>query len=328
MRKRNNGKPFELLISKLHEALKDVSNTQVLRNQKLPNKSGKGKGEIDILIKSIVNGEEFNIAIECKDYKVPISVEKVDAFNSKRQRLVGIHKAILVSNKGFQEGAFESARYYGIYLYTVSEVNGDEINDWLEMNIIRSVIVDEKKILSYTLHPEGNALIIPGDPTTINVKFLKLGDFPVTIFDLFFGYIEENFQENFSRLVNLVLKGPNNERINEPFDYETTASYLPRRGNRLWAQFDTGTKLYFSRIECQVIYTARIVLPESLSVNKYLDLTNKKEKADLVNFKVENREVTMIRAQGGAVELNYLIGLNGNPIPLVWYPDSKTEDEK
>jgi len=87
----NNGKQIEKLVRLIQEALKDFPGTQIFSNYKITNNSGR-KREIDVLLKTNINGYEIIIAIECKDYKTPIPVEKIEAFNSKCQRIKGISK--------------------------------------------------------------------------------------------------------------------------------------------------------------------------------------------------------------------------------------------
>jgi hypothetical protein len=48
----------------------------------------------------------------------------VEAFRTKLED-VGAHKAIMVSGKGFQEGAEATAKAYGIELFTLTEQNSD-----------------------------------------------------------------------------------------------------------------------------------------------------------------------------------------------------------
>ena len=85
----NDGKKLEQLVRFVQETLKNVPDTEIFSNYKIENISGR-KREIDVFIKSQINGMDIKIAIKCKDYKNAIPVEKIEAFNSKCQRINGI----------------------------------------------------------------------------------------------------------------------------------------------------------------------------------------------------------------------------------------------
>lgn len=119
---RNKGIQFEKTIRLIQEAYKDSENTQIYSNYKIPNESGNNR-EIDIFIVSKINDFEINIAIECKDYNKKIPVEKIEAFESKCNRIKQINKKIFISSNGFQSDAINSAKYYGIELLTAEELN-------------------------------------------------------------------------------------------------------------------------------------------------------------------------------------------------------------
>lgn len=155
----NNGKTLEKTIQLIEETFKDSESTQVLRNHKIKSVSG-GKREIDVLIKTNVNGYEICIAIECKDYKTKVSGEKIEAFNSKCSLIKEINKMIFVSSNGFQSGAISSAKQFGIELITANKLSVEYINSLIppikELNIKilpelknRVIRLDEKNKDSY-----------------------------------------------------------------------------------------------------------------------------------------------------------------------------------
>ncbi|MCB0853259.1 MAG: restriction endonuclease, partial [Bacteroidetes bacterium] len=90
-----------------------------------------GTREIDILIKSSINGMEILIAIECKNFKKPIPVEKIEAFHSKCLRIKGISKKVFVSSNGYQADAFGAAKDFEIDLYHLNEISQNAIVEWL-----------------------------------------------------------------------------------------------------------------------------------------------------------------------------------------------------
>lgn len=76
---KSNGKQLEHIVCLIEESFKDSQNTTIYSNHKIQNKDGRNR-EFDILITTKVNEYEINIAIECKDYKSKVSVDKIEAF--------------------------------------------------------------------------------------------------------------------------------------------------------------------------------------------------------------------------------------------------------
>lgn len=121
---KKSGKNLEKLVRIVEEVYQTDSNTQILSNHKIENLD-ENLREIDLLIKSVVNDFEIIIAIECKEYSRKVSVEKIEAFNSKCLRIPNINKKILISEKGFQKDAIAAANAFGIELYSFSEIEAN-----------------------------------------------------------------------------------------------------------------------------------------------------------------------------------------------------------
>lgn len=133
----NNGRKTEKLVRLIQETLKDFPNTKIFSNYKIENISGRTR-EIDVLLKSTINNFEIIIAIECKDYKTSISVEKIEAFNSKCQRIRGISKKIFVATNGYQKDALAAAKDFDIELYNLNEINTQEIFSWIPIKQLKA----------------------------------------------------------------------------------------------------------------------------------------------------------------------------------------------
>jgi len=125
----NDGKDLEQLVRLIQDTLKDSPNTIIYSNNKLKNASGR-KREFDILIETTVNSFTVKIAIECKDYKTAVSVEKIEAFEGKCQRIPDINKKVFVSSKGYQRDAINAAKEFGIELYKVEDIDASKIINW------------------------------------------------------------------------------------------------------------------------------------------------------------------------------------------------------
>ena len=116
------GKMFERIIKAIQQVL-EPEDSIIHTNKKLNDT----RGEIDILIVRKNGKKEYKIAIECKNYKVPVSV--VDAFYGKCHRLSKEHKIdeIMIVATGFQRGAIEAADFFNIKLCSLEMVQRNDV---------------------------------------------------------------------------------------------------------------------------------------------------------------------------------------------------------
>jgi hypothetical protein len=126
---KNNGKELERIVHLIEETLKDSPNTIIYKRYKIPNSGGRNR-EFDVFIESKLNGFNINIAIECKDFKKSIPAEKIEAFETKCNRVKSISKKVFISSNGFQPEAINVARDCGIELQIASKVSAASILDW------------------------------------------------------------------------------------------------------------------------------------------------------------------------------------------------------
>ncbi len=132
---------FELITAIIQEAYKKDPNTKIHRNYKFKNSKGRNR-EFDVVIESKVNNFEVIIVIECKNYTRKISVDKIEAFEGKCKRLTQINKKIFVSKRGFQLDAINAAEEFGIELYTLEELTKEEVNKWLDKNMVKPLSLE------------------------------------------------------------------------------------------------------------------------------------------------------------------------------------------
>ena len=123
---KKTGKTLEQLVKAIQETVKDSPNTKVYVRKKIKNIMGRNR-EFDVIVETIVNQFPIMIAFECKDYSSPVSMEKIDAFNTKCMYVPQINKKIMVSTTGYQSGAVEMAGSLGIDLRTLDTVSIEEI---------------------------------------------------------------------------------------------------------------------------------------------------------------------------------------------------------
>ena len=116
------GKMFERIIKAIQQVL-ETEDSIIHTNKKLNGT----RGEIDILIVRKNGKKEYTIAIECKNYKAPVSV--VDAFYGKCHRLSNEHKIDekMIVATGFQRGAIEAADFFNIKLCSLEMVQRNDV---------------------------------------------------------------------------------------------------------------------------------------------------------------------------------------------------------
>lgn len=108
---------FEDEIEYIYKSLlrnEDVKIQKLEKRYKIKDKNGTER-EFDIYYEFIVAGHLHRVAIECKNYKRPISIEIVDQFIGKLKDFNNIN-GYIISRTGYQRGAAEKAIANGIDL--------------------------------------------------------------------------------------------------------------------------------------------------------------------------------------------------------------------
>lgn len=86
----------------------------------------------------------YRVAVECKDYKNPVTAEKIEAFRSTLLDIGNDIQGIFASRNGFQTGAINVAKTYGIQLMQIREPLESDwdgcIKDIYIKYILRSII--------------------------------------------------------------------------------------------------------------------------------------------------------------------------------------------
>lgn len=122
------GTEYELFIKEIYEAIlryEGIENINVQHDKKIVGSSGVER-QVDIFWEFKVAGVRHKVIVECKDYKTAVPLEKIDAFHSK---VIDIGEAtgVFVSKNGYQSGAIELAKKYGIQL---QEIRPPADKDW------------------------------------------------------------------------------------------------------------------------------------------------------------------------------------------------------
>lgn len=118
----NSNTEYERFTQEIYQQLVNsdvVRATKVQHNVKLEGRSGQ-KHQIDVYWEYNIAGSKHQVAIECKNYNKPVSKEKVCAFKGVLDDLNGVN-GIMVTKVGYQKGAKEYAKEYGISLKELRE---------------------------------------------------------------------------------------------------------------------------------------------------------------------------------------------------------------
>ena len=108
---------YELFTQEIYQQLVNsdvIKPTKVEHNVKLRGRSGQ-KHQIDVYWEYEIAGNKHKVAIECKNYSKPVPIGKVRDFKGVLDDLNNVN-GIMVTKEGFQEGAKEYAKEYGISL--------------------------------------------------------------------------------------------------------------------------------------------------------------------------------------------------------------------
>ncbi len=138
----NSAKEYELFTQNVYQQLSKyhhIGLTKVQHNVKLEGRSG-CKHQIDVYWEYEKDGVTHRVAIECKNYNKRVSKEKVCAFQGVLADL-GDVEGIMVTRVGFQKGAKEYAKEYGISLKELRPPRDEEtIIGAVEHNIHSTIL--------------------------------------------------------------------------------------------------------------------------------------------------------------------------------------------
>ena len=107
---------YEKAARDIYEAIlrREGSNAEVRHNVNVQGRSGVAH-QVDVYWKFRQAGLEHAVIIDCKDFARPISLEKVRNWFGVKSDVPNAH-AVLVTREGYQSGAADFARSYGISL--------------------------------------------------------------------------------------------------------------------------------------------------------------------------------------------------------------------
>lgn len=157
---------YEQLTQAVYQAIlqkEGVVNVQVEHDVRVVGRSGVSH-QIDVLWQFKQAGIEHAVMIECKNYARSLTIEKVRNFYAVIQD-IGNAQGLMVTKTGYQSGAADLAKFYGIGLKLLRKPTDD---DWagrirdIHLDITaKSVVVTEEKPLTakISLRPSDDAQV-------------------------------------------------------------------------------------------------------------------------------------------------------------------------
>lgn len=103
----------------------------VYHNVEITGKLSKTSRQVDV---QLIDPKEYDfVAFECKDYKVPVDIPRIEAFVSKLKDL-GTSKGAIVSNSGYTKPAVILAKEWGVDLLNLVDTEDPLIRFKLSTN--------------------------------------------------------------------------------------------------------------------------------------------------------------------------------------------------
>jgi hypothetical protein len=159
-------KEFEEIVERLQRAFHPGA--KIERNVKLTGRDSQRPRQIDISIRQTVGVQEILIIVECKHWSRKIDVKAVEAFAGVKED-VGAHSGMMISTRGFSEGAQNLADKKQISLFTFRDTKKENWPSGLKVPVIVEVWV-LKPLALYIKRASGERTVLTSD------KELKMCD--------------------------------------------------------------------------------------------------------------------------------------------------------
>ena len=147
----------------------------------------------------IINGRQFDVTVrfengpykyltvvECKDVATSVPVEQIESLVTKA-KYVGADKAVVFSSHGFQSGAIEAAKLYGIPLFSLSQLD-DVPDQFLAPDKVEYIQIYDVVLIK----PDGSRFALTEEPMRlryyINETILTYPTRDIILAELIRGY--------------------------------------------------------------------------------------------------------------------------------------------
>lgn len=138
------GSDFESFVHYVYSSIISLEDNSVLvsKNAVITGRSG-AKHEIDVYYEFTKANIVHRVAIECKDYKNPVSKGRVTEFYGKISDIDNL-TGVIVTRVGYQSGAKEFAEHYGIKILTIDDL--PTLPEILSLQLSQAFLPHEKVI--------------------------------------------------------------------------------------------------------------------------------------------------------------------------------------
>lgn len=166
------GSSYEKFVASVIEAMDDTVDVESGLWVEGPD----GRRDMDVKVRGHVNGEEYSILVECKDYNPnttgPVGIAYVDALDSKRQDL-SMDAAMICSNSGYTAGALRKARRKGIGLISIIKAGDKRVKNEITEVFYKRKIKPGDLNISFRFKQEGPSELVLENVTFEGLKVVN-----------------------------------------------------------------------------------------------------------------------------------------------------------
>jgi hypothetical protein len=166
---------YELLVKSVYQAIlrqEGVENIEVLHDQKIKGKSGVSH-QIDVLWRFLRAGIEHLVIVECKNYGKSVELGDVRNFHGVVEDIKGA-QGVMVSKVGFQSGATDFAKHYGIGLKLFRPPIEEDWEGYIkDVNVfisIRSFDLKRQPSMNFMVPKEFGSKVIGATPKGLGIE--------------------------------------------------------------------------------------------------------------------------------------------------------------
>ena len=141
---KKKGAAFEDFVAYVYQSLLDINDYPSIVSKRVKVRGLDGtEGEIDVYYEFEHLDMTYRVAIECKDWKTPITVNQVRDFYAKIERISNV-AGVMIATNGYQTGAKDFAEKRGILLLNENDLPA--FNVLLGRKIGHIFLPDEKSV--------------------------------------------------------------------------------------------------------------------------------------------------------------------------------------
>jgi hypothetical protein len=159
---------FEKLVAEVQQEL--APNAVVIHDDHIKGYDSEELRQVDITVKQNIGQYEMLIAIDCKDYKVPVDVKDIEAFIGLVKD-IRANKGVMVAANGFTDTARHRGVDAGLNLYRLIDT---ESHDW-QTYVSIPVICDFRRIQFQFIIPQFLASVDPREIVLYDSNHNRLG---------------------------------------------------------------------------------------------------------------------------------------------------------